>query len=146
MKILWLALFVLFLVTEASTVTVVSVWFALGSLAALLLSALGAQIWLQIVVFFVVSGLFLFLLRPVVRKYFTPRIQKTNADAVVDSIGVVTEDIDNVKACGRIKLGAMEWAARSTTGEPISAGVQAKVDRIEGVKVYVTPVNVQVNA
>lgn len=146
MKILWLALFVLFLVTEASTVTVVSVWFALGSLAALLLSALGAQIWLQIVAFFVVSGLFLFLLRPVVRKYFTPRIQKTNADAVVDSIGVVTEDIDNVKACGRIKLGAMEWAARSTTGEPISAGVQAKVDRIEGVKVYVTPVNVQVNA
>lgn len=146
MKILWLVLFVVFLAMEASTVTVVSVWFALGALAALLIAALNGQIWLQIVVFFVVSGVFLFLLRPVVRKYFTPKIQKTNADAVVGSVGVVTEDIDNIRACGRIKLGAMEWSARSTTGEPIGAGLQAKVDRIEGVKVYVTPVNVQVNA
>ena len=143
MKSLWLVLFALFVAVEASTVTVVSVWFALGSLAALLLAALNAQIWLQVVAFFLVSAVFLTLLRPVKRKYFTPRIQKTNADAVIGTVGVVTEDIDNIRAKGQIKLGAMEWTARSSTGEIILAGTQAKVDRIEGVKVYVTAVSVQ---
>ncbi len=143
MKVFWLVLFALFVVAEASTVTVVSVWFALGSLIALLLAALDAQIWLQVVAFFLVSTILLAFLRPVIRKYFTPRIQKTNADAVIGTVGVVTEDIDNIRAKGQIKLGAMEWTARSSSGEIIPAGTQAKVDRIEGVKVYVTAVSVQ---
>lgn len=137
-SIIWLVILVVFIVVEASTVTVVSVWFALGAIAALITSMLGAQAWLQILVFFVVSVAFLLLLRPAVRKYFTPKLQKTNADAVIGSVGVVTEDIDNVRSCGQVKLGAMVWTARSTTGEPIPAGTLIVADRIEGVKMFVT--------
>ena len=53
-------------------------------------------------------------------------------------------DIDNVEARGQVKLGGMEWTARSTSGDPISVGTEVRVDRVEGVKVYVTPVEAAV--
>lgn len=143
--ILWFLLMIVFLATEASTVVMVSLWFAVGALAAMIASLLGAELWLQAVLFVAVSGILLSLLRPVFRKYVKPKIAKTNTDAVIGSRGIVTARIDNVQAIGQVKLGAMEWTARSTDGEIIEAGTQVKVDRIEGVKVYVTPVLVAVN-
>ena len=140
--ILWLALMVIFLIVEASTVVMISLWFAAGSLAALLVTLLGAPIWLQMVLFLAVSGALLASLRPMVRKHFTPKLKRTNVDAIVGSQGYVTADIDNVAATGSVKLGAMEWTARSTTGAPVPKGTLVKVDRIEGVKAFVTPVEV----
>ena len=140
--ILWLALMVVFLVTEAATVTMVSLWFAAGSLAALAASLLHAPVWLQVVLFLAVSALLLAALRPMVRKHFTPKLSKTNVDAVVGSRGYVTADIDNVSATGTVKLGAMEWTARSTTGSAIPKGALVQVDKIEGVKAFVTAVEV----
>ena len=140
--ILWLALMVVFLVTEAATVTMVSLWFAAGSLAALAASLLHAPVWLQVVLFLAVSALLLAALRPMARKHFTPKLSKTNVDAVVGSRGYVTADIDNVSATGTVKLGAMEWTARSTAGGAIPKGTLVKVDEIEGVKAFVTPVEV----
>ena len=139
MAILWLALFIAFLAVEASTVTLVSVWFAVGALVSLVVSLFHGPIWLQIVLFFLVSGVLLLLLRPVLRKYFNPKLQKTNADAVVGTTGIVTEDIDNIRSVGQVKLGTMTWSARSSTGESIAAGTLVTADRIEGVKVFVTP-------
>ena len=140
--ILWLALMVVFLVTEAATVTMVSLWFAAGSLAALAASLLHAPVWLQVVLFLAVSALLLAALRPMARKHFTPKLSKTNVDAVVGSRGYVTADIDNVSATGTVKLGAMEWTARSTAGTVIPKGTLVQVDKIEGVKAFVTPVEV----
>ena len=140
--ILWLALMVVFLVTEAATVTMVSLWFAAGSLAALAASLLHAPVWLQVVLFLAVSALLLAALRPMARKHFTPKLSKTNVDAVVGSRGYVTADIDNVSATGTVKLGAMEWTARSTAGCAIPKGTLVQVDKIEGVKAFVTPVEV----
>ena len=140
--ILWLALMVVFLVTEAATVTMVSLWFAAGSLAALEASLLHAPVWLQVVLFLAVSALLLAALRPMARKHFTPKLSKTNVDAVVGSRGYVTADIDNVSATGTVKLGAMEWTARSTAGCAIPKGTLVQVDKIEGVKAFVTPVEV----
>ena len=140
--ILWLALMVVFLVTEAATVTMVSLWFAAGSLAALAARLLHAPVWLQVVLFLVVSALLLAALRPMARKHFTPKLSKTNVDAVVGSRGYVTADIDNVSATGTVKLGAMEWTARSTAGCAIPKGTLVQVDKIEGVKAFVTPVEV----
>ncbi len=136
----WFGLLVLFLWMEASTVTMISAWFALGALSAMVISFFGGQLWLQIVVFFAVSTVFLLLLRPLAKKYFTPKIVKTNVDSVVGSKGKVLEEIDNVAAKGRVKLGGMEWSARSTDGENIAADALVTVDKVEGVKVYVTPV------
>ena len=90
----------------------------------------------------ILAGALLLMLRPIVRRYLVPKITPTNVDSLVGSTGLVTEAIDNVTASGQVKLGAMEWTARSTTGENIPQGALIRVDRIEGVKVYVTPVNV----
>ena len=139
---LWLAAMVVFLILEAGTVSLVSAWFAAGSLVALIASLCGAQFWLQTLLFAVVSVILLACLRPMVRRYFKPSLVRTNVDAMVGSKGYVTADIDNVAASGQVKLGAMEWTARSTSGEVIPAGVKIRVDRIEGVKVFVSAVEI----
>lgn len=138
----WLGLVILFLIAEGATVSLVSLWFAAGAVVAMFAALLGAGAWLQTGLFLVVSGALLLMLRPIVRRYLVPKITPTNVDSLVGSTGLVTESIDNVTASGQVKLGAMEWTARSTTGENIPQGTLIRVDRIEGVKVYVTPVNV----
>ena len=143
LSVVWLVLMVVFLIAEAATVTMVSLWFAAGSLIALIISLLGGSWGLQVIAALVVSALTLACLRPMIRKHFTPRLVKTNVDSVVDSRGYVTVDIDNNSAAGNVKLGAMEWSARSSSGAPIAKGTLVKVDRIEGVKVFVSPAEVE---
>lgn len=140
--IIWLVLLVVFIAAEAATVTVTSIWFAIGSLVAMIAALLGAHVWLQVILFIVVSACLLLSLRPLLKKYFNPRLVRTNVDAVIDTQGIVLTDIDNIASQGKIKLGAMEWTARSSSGEKITAGTIVKVDRIEGVKAFVTPVAV----
>lgn len=139
---IWLGLFVAFLVVEAATVTLVSLWFAAGSLVALIAALLGAPIWLQITLFLVVSAALLACLRPMVRRFVRPGITATNVDSVVGTRGYVTATVDNESATGTVKLGGMEWTARSATGCLIPEGTLVQVERIEGVKAFVSPVEV----
>lgn len=141
-ELVWLALMVVFMLIEAGTVTMVSLWFAAGSLVALIAALLGAPVWLQVVLFFAVATVLLACLRPVVRSRFTPGLTRTNVDSIVGSRGYVTEDVDNVAATGRAKLGAMEWTVRSSSGTVIPKGTLVQVDKIEGVKAFVTPAEV----
>lgn len=143
--IVWLVLMVVFLAAEASTVSMVSLWFAAGALIALLTALAGGPVWLQTLLFLAVSAGLLLALRPLVKKYLSPKLTATNVDSVVGSTGLVTAAIDNVSAVGQVKLGAMEWTARSTSGQPIPAGTLVKVDRIEGVKAFVSPAEVPAN-
>ena len=143
--VFWLVLFVLFLVVEGVTVTLVSTWFAIGALAAMLVSLLNAPLWFQSCVFVIVSAIALTALRPLVRKHINPKITKTNVDALIGSTGLVTAPVDNVTAQGQVKLGPMEWTARSESGDPIPEGTLVKVVRIEGVKAIVSPLKETVN-
>ncbi len=140
--VMWLCLIIVFLWLESSTVLMVSLWFAVGAFAALVASLFGAQLWIQTLLFVAVSAVLLALLRRVFKAYIQPKIVKTNLDSVIDSTGYVTARIDNPAGCGQVKLGAMEWTARSTSGDPIAEGTLVKVDRIEGVKLFVTPAEV----
>lgn len=143
--IVWLGLLALFLVVEAACpIHLVSLWFAAGSLIALLVNLLGGPLWLQAGLFLLVSGALLALLWPLTRKYLNPSVSKTNLDAIVGSVGLVSVAIDNLSASGQVKLGAMEWTARSTTGDTIPVGTPVRVDRIEGVKAFVSPAEVPV--
>lgn len=142
--ILWFILLILFIFLEAATVAVVSVWFAAGSLGAMISALFGAPFWLQIGLFILISFGLLLLLRPISGKLLKPKVKSTNLDAVIGSQGVVLEEISNKTAQGRVKLGNMEWSARSTEDIKIPVGTQIKVDRIEGVKVFVSVVQVTV--
>ncbi len=138
---LWLALMILFLVIEAACpIHLVSLWFAVGALAAMVAGLLGGAMWLQVTVFVVVSAALLALLWPLVRKYLNPKVTPTNIDSVIGATGLVNVAIDNVEAHGQVKLNGMDWTARSTSGEPIPEGTKVKVDRVEGVKLFVSPV------
>lgn len=141
---MWFALVVIFLAAEAATVTMVSAWFAAGALIAMVTALLGAELWLQVVVFVVISGITLAMLRPVAKKYFNPRITRTNVDALAGKTCLVVTPIDNLSGNGQVKLGGVEWSARSTDGVPIEAGTEVRIDRVEGVKLYVTPCAVEV--
>lgn len=143
--ILWFILAVVFILVEANTVSMVSAWFAIGALIAMLVSYMGGGFWLQAVIFFVISGALLFALRPLAKKYFTPKLTKTNVDSIIGTTGPVLTQIDNVMATGQVKLGAMEWTARSSTGEVIPAGTLVKVNKVEGVKVFVSPAEEKVS-
>ena len=134
--IIWLGLMIAFLAMEAATVKLISVWFAAGSLAAMTVSLLGGQLWLQILVFFTVSIVLFALLWPVVKKHLKPRIVPTNADALVGRVCTVTERIDPLEG-GRVKVGDVTWRACVQAGEAIPVDSQVKILRIQGAKVIV---------
>ena len=137
--IFWLVAMLIFLMAEASTVSLISIWFAAGSLTALVAAMLGAGIRVQIALFLAVSAVLLLSLRRVVQRFIIPRAPRTNVDSVVGSVGIVKAPIDNVAAQGQVEIAGMDWSARSSSGEPIPAGLRIRVDRIEGVKVFVSP-------
>ena len=136
--IIWLGLMVLFLIVEAACpLHLVSLWFAAGSLAALGIYFLNGALWLQVAVFLLVSCILLVSLWPLSKKYLKPKLTATNIDSIIGSTGYVTAAVDNIHGQGQVKLGAMEWTARSSTGETIPKETLVRVDRIEGVKLYV---------
>jgi len=137
MKIVWFALLILFGVGEAVTVGLTSIWFAVGSLGALICALLGAHLWVQIGVFLALSGLALALMRPLAKRFLTPGYSATNADRVIGADAVVTVQIDNLLGRGQVKIAGQEWTARSQDDRIIPVGTQVKVLRIEGVKVFV---------
>ena len=138
--IFWLAAMGIFAVAEAMTVSLVSIWFAVGSLGAVLVALLGGGLAFQVTVFLMLAIVLLLSLRGIVRKHFTPRITRTNIDSVIGATGIVLTPVNNIAALGQVQIGGVEWSARSTDNSHIPAGTLVKVDRIEGVKVYVTAV------
>ena len=141
---MWLIFMVGFVIAEAACpFHLVSIWFAVGSLASMVAAVLGAQLWLQITLFLVVSVGLLVATLPLVRKFVIPKQEKTNVESVIGSMGYVTEAVDNLSATGQVKLGGMYWTARSEDGHRIPAGTLVKVTKIEGVKAFVKPVPVE---
>ncbi len=134
----WVAALVVFLIVEAVTAGLVSIWFVFGSLVALICAALGAAVWLQIFWFVIVSVATLVLTRPLVKRYVDSRSVATNADRSIGRTAVVTERIDNLAATGAVKLDGVVWTARSTDDAvAIETGERVTVRAIEGVKLIV---------
>lgn len=134
----WVVVLVVFLIVEAVTAGLVSIWFVFGSLVALICAALGAAVWLQIFWFVIVSVATLILTRPLVKRYVDSRSVATNADRSIGRAAVVTERIDNLAATGAVKLDGVVWTARSTDDAvAIETGERVTVRAIEGVKLIV---------
>ena len=136
--VFWVVALVVFLIVEAVTAGLVSIWFVFGSLVALICAALGAAVWLQIFWFVIVSVATLVLTRPLVKRYVDSRSVATNADRSIGRAAVVTERIDNLAATGAVQLAGVVWTARSTDDAvAIEPGTHVTVRAIEGVKLIV---------
>ena len=142
---LWLILLVAFAGVEGLTAGLISIWFCAGSLAALVASMAHASLVVQVAIFAVVSLVAMAVVRPLAKKYWTPKVQKTNVDSILGREGLVMEAIDNIRGTGQVKIGGIIWTARSTTGEPIGADTLVTVDRVEGVKVMVSPAEKEIS-
>lgn len=135
---LWATVLVSALVLEASTAALVSVWFAVGALAALVSALFGAVFGVQIAVFFFVSGLMLAFLLPYARHKMEMKRTATNADRIIGAEAIVTEEIDDVRGTGQIRVMGAVWSAKSHGGTRILAGEKVKVEAISGVKAVVS--------
>ena len=134
----WLILFVVLLAIEAFTLGLTTIWFAGGALVAFVAALLGVGIIAQQILWLVVSILLLVLTRPIAKKYIYKRQEHTNADRLIGQEAMVCEQINNLKATGKVMLNGIEWTAR--TADPtsiIEKGSIIRVLRIEGVKVIV---------
>ena len=115
MVYVWLGLIVAFIAVEAATVNLVSIWFIGGSVAGLVCAILGAPTLLQFAVFILVSALLLALLRLLLKKYLRVKPSRTNADRLLGQEALVTEDIDNLRETGAIRINGVLWTARAST-------------------------------
>lgn len=135
---LWLIAFVVFLVAEIASVALTSIWFAVGALVSFVVSLFCDVLWIQILVFLLVSLVLLIFTRPLANKYLNQNRTKTNVDAVVGRQGIVTEAIDNLKAAGTVSIAGQLWTARSKDDSVVIAeGASVVVKEVRGVKLIV---------
>ncbi|MBC5787859.1 MULTISPECIES: NfeD family protein [Clostridiaceae] len=135
--IVWGIAFVVFAIIEALTPQLVSIWFALGSLVAFVAAIFGLPLWLQIVIFILISILALLATRPLAKRLLNKKIEPTNADRLIGKIGYILEPVDNFKEQGRVQIDGQDWSARSIDGTHLEVGTNVVVRRIEGVKLIV---------
>ena len=137
MGIIWIAALIVFVIAEAVTYQLITIWFAIGSLGALIAEITGAQASKQVTIFLALSIVALLLLRPVSKKYLKSKTEKTNVDRLVGMDVLITEDVNNMIGAGKGRVRGMEWTVRSADDREIPAGETAVVKKIEGVKLVV---------
>lgn len=133
--ILWGILIILCLIIEVATVNLVTIWFCIGGLIALLLSLIKAPLILQIIAFLVVSLISIFMALPLAKKHL--KYSKTNVDSIVGSKCYVTEDISNLENIGTIIVNGIEWKAKSILNKEIKKDTLVEIVKIEGVSAFV---------
>lgn len=137
MVFVWIALTVAFIIIEAATTQLLTIWFATGSAAAIIAALLDASVLVQCIVFVAVSLVALAVTRPLVKKLTKNKFSPTNADRFIGETAVVTEDINNIEQTGLVKLQGTVWTARSADNTEIAKGEKVTVEKIEGVKLIV---------
>lgn len=132
---LWLAVVVMALICEGITTALVSIWFVPGAVIAIVLAALELEVWIQALVFFVVSIVSVAVFQSLFRKKLKGgKKNATNLDRIIGETAVVTETIDNLRAEGCVKVGGQLWSARSDFDETINEGEIVEIVAVSGVK------------
>ncbi len=138
LPIIWLIITVAMSLIELMTMGLVTIWFAAGSVVALLLSLIGTPMWLQIAAFLVVSVVVLILVRPIAMTHFNNRLKKTNIDAIIGRKLIAKTDIDNLHGTGKVDMDGSTWLAASNVDNiVIKAGEEVKVVEVRGAKLIV---------
>ncbi len=138
MNVIWCVILIALLLAELSTANLTTIWFAGGTLFAWFASLLKAPLWLQILVFFIVSIVTLILTRPLVKKMMARKVVPTNADRAVGKEAWVTATVDNTRGEGIVNLEGSDWSAISESGEVLAEGTRVVVREIRGVKLVVS--------
>lgn len=133
----WIIAFIVLIFIELITVNLVSIWFAIGSIAAYITTFFTDNFMIQLIVFVIVSIISLLAMKPLTKKIRNKKYEPTNLDRVIGKEGVVTKDISK-NTYGEVKVSGSIWTA--TSKKAISKGTQVKVLKIDGVKLLVEEV------
>lgn len=136
---LWLAVIVLAAIVEGVTAQMVSIWFVVGGVGALIASLFHASPGVQLLIFAALTAVTLAATRPFVKKIMNFKKTDTNADRYIGQTGSVTLEINNMLGTGQVNVLGSIWTARSKDGSVIRAGEKVLVKSIEGVKLIVEP-------
>lgn len=136
--IMWLILLACFLVVEAITVGLTTIWFAGGALVAAIASGLGARILIQWVLFLIVSLALLIFTRPMAVRYMNKGVPKTNVNSLIGERAVVIQKINNLEQTGQVRINDIEWMARTSSDEvTIPEHAIVTIEDVQGVKLIV---------
>ncbi len=139
--IMWLILAAIFIILEFISMGLTTIWFAGGSIVALIAAALGTPWYIQVILFIVVSVVLLVITRPFAEKHLNSKLKDTNLDSLIGKHAIVITDINNLEDTGQIKLNGVEWTARTTDdNDTIEAGNTVMVNKIAGVKAIVSQI------
>lgn len=137
MIVLWIVVLAAALILEAATFALISIWFAAGAVGALIAAAMGVPVIWQLVIFVFLAGLLLIFTRPLLKKLFPSKFIPTNSELEVGKTAVVIETIDNASGKGRVRLGGVNWAAVSSSGDSIGEGEVVRVKEVRSAKLVV---------
>ena len=136
--IIWLGIMIVLLMIEVATLGLTTLWFAGGSLVAFFAALLHAPVFVQVLLFLLVSIVLLYFTRPIAVRYLNKSRVKTNVETIIGKEAVVIQDINNLHAQGQVVVGGMEWTARTSTNEEtIEKDTVVIVEKVDGVKLIV---------
>lgn len=135
--ILWGIVFAVAVIAELVTLQLVSIWFAAGALGAFIAAGLNCTFMTQTIIFTAISVLLLCVTRPLLRKFRVKDVVPMNADAEVGKRGIVTEEINPPRETGRVRIGGVNWRARTEDDSILSEGATVRVERISGTTAFV---------
>ena len=137
---IWVAVIIICVAIEAFTLDLSAIWFAVGGVAALVAASLSLEVVTQLVIFVLFSAALLVVVRPFCRRFLKTRNEPTNADRIIGKTAIVTEQIDNIRETGAVKVLGAVWSARSQDDVVIPVGTEVKIVEIRGVKAVVEKV------
>lgn len=129
----WLGLVIFLGFVEAITINLVSIWFVISGLIALIVSLVIDSFVIQFGVFVIVGIVLMLTTRSSLEKKLVKK-EKTNLDRVIGMKGIVTLDIDENNV-GEVKVDGKTWSAVSK--QSLKIGDKVKILKIDGVKLEV---------
>lgn len=136
MIIVWAIVIVATLIIEFETANLVSIWFSAGALAAIGANLFGLDAWLQIIIFVVISAIFVIATRPFVKKMSDNQTIPTNSDRLIGMTAIVTKEIPEDEK-GEVKAEFQKWPAISKNNKSFSVGEKVLIVEISGNKLVV---------
>ncbi|MBQ7337239.1 MAG: NfeD family protein [Clostridia bacterium] len=143
MPYIWAAVLVIAIIVESQTMDMICIWFMPSALISMILGMLNVRVWVQCLVFVVLTVVMLILCKTVFKSFFKRKnAEPTNADALIGKEAIITEDVDNIHGIGSAKINGLVWTARAEdVNEKLSVGDIVIVKEIRGVKLICTKKN-----
>ena len=136
MIVIWVIVIALAIVLEEQTAQLVSIWFAAGAIGGIVGAVLKLDIYLQLIIFAVITLLLVLATRPLAKKLTLNTEVKTNADKLIGMKGRLTKSITSDEK-GQIKVDYQYWTAVSVDNKEINEGELVVVKEIVGNKLVV---------